>query len=71
MVEGLFKLPTRAFEIDATIFEQYVTVSRLCVDVVRMLRSPSYERVTVVAEWGSHGRIGSKTGQVCRDRDKL
>ena len=32
MVEGLFNFPGQAFEIDATLFEQYVTVSRLLVD---------------------------------------
>ena len=65
MVEGLFNFPGQAFEIDATIFEQYVTVSRLCVDVVRYALA-NYERVTVVAEWGNHGRIGSKRDNVPR-----
>ena len=59
MVEGLFNFPGQAFEIDATLFQQYVTVSRLLVDVV--LRAASiYNKVTVIAEWGNHGRIGSK-----------
>ena len=65
MVEGLFNFPTQAFEIDATIFEQYVTVSRLIVDVVRVALA-NYENVTVVAEWGNHGRIGSKRDGVPR-----
>jgi len=65
MVEGLFNFPSQAFEIDATIFEQYVTVSRLCVDVVRYALA-HYEKVTVVAEWGNHGRIGSKRDNVPR-----
>jgi hypothetical protein len=65
MVEGLFNFPGQAFEIDATIFEQYVTVSRLCVDVVRYALA-HYEKVTVVAEWGNHGRIGSKRDNVPR-----
>jgi hypothetical protein len=65
MVEGLFNFPTQAFEIDATLFEQYVTVSRLCVDVVRYALA-HYERVTVVPEWGNHGRIGSKRDNVPR-----
>ena len=59
MVEGLFNFPTQPFEVDATIFEQYVTVSRLIVDVVRVALD-NYETVTVVPEWGNHGRIGSK-----------
>ena len=63
MVEGLFNFPTQPFEIDATIFEQYVTIGMLLVDVVNSaLRI--YEKVTVVAEWGNHGRIGSKRDNV-------
>lgn len=65
MVEGLFNFPSQVFEIDATLFEQYVTVSRLCVDVVRYALS-NYDKVTVVAEWGNHGRIGSKRDNVPR-----
>jgi hypothetical protein len=65
MVEGLFNFPGQAFEIDSTLFEQYVNVSRLCVDVVRVALS-NYEKVTVVPEWGNHGRIGSKRDNVPR-----
>ena len=65
MVEGLFNFPTQAFEIDATLFEQYVNVSRLCVDVVRYALA-HYDKVTVVPEWGNHGRIGSKRDAVPR-----
>ena len=65
MVEGLFNFPTQAFEIDATIFEQYVNVSRLLVDVVRRALA-TYSEVEVVAEWGNHGRIGSKRDGVPR-----
>lgn len=65
MVEGLFNFPSQAFEIDSTLFEQYVNVSRLCVDVVRFALS-NYEKVTVVPEWGNHGRIGSKRDNVPR-----
>lgn len=65
MVEGLFNFPTQVFEIDSTLFEQYVTVSRLCVDVVRFALS-HYDRVTVISEWGNHGRIGSKRDNVPR-----
>lgn len=65
MVEGLFNFPSQPFEIDSTIFEQYVNVSRLMVDVVRQALS-SYEQVEVVAEWGNHGRIGSKRDAVPR-----
>jgi hypothetical protein len=65
MVEGLFNFPGQAFEIDSTLFEQYVNVSRLCVDVVRVALS-NKEKVTVVPEWGNHGRIGSKRDNVPR-----
>ena len=65
MVEGLFNFPTQAFEIDATLFEQYVTVSRLIVDVITRALG-IYRRVTVVSEWGNHGRIGSKRDAVPR-----
>jgi len=65
MVEGLFNFPSQVFEIDSTIFEQYVNVSRLCVDVVRFALT-HYEKVTVISEWGNHGRIGSKRDNVPR-----
>ena len=65
MVEGLFNFPTQPFEVDSTIFSQYVTVARLIVDVVRHALA-NYERVTVVSEWGNHGRIGSKRDSVPR-----
>lgn len=65
MIEGLFNYPTQPFEIDATIFEQYVRVSRLQTQVVqRALRI--YDRVQVIAEWGNHGRIGSRRMAVPR-----
>lgn len=65
MVEGLFNFPTQAFEIDATIFEQYVRVSRLLVQVVQFALG-IYDRVKVIPEWGNHGRIGSKRDNVPR-----
>lgn len=65
MVEGLFNFPGQVFEIDSTLFEQYVNVSRLCVDVVRFALG-HYDKVTVIPEWGNHGRIGSKRDNVPR-----
>lgn len=65
MIEGLFNFPTQPYETDATLFGQYVNVSRLCVDVVRFALA-NYEKVTVVAEWGNHGRIGSKRDAIPR-----
>jgi hypothetical protein len=49
MVEGLWNYPGQAWEIDSTLFEQYVNVSRLVVDVIRIALA-NYERVTVVPE---------------------
>ena len=65
MVEGLFNFPGQAFEIDATLFEQYVNVSRLIVEAVSYALV-TYSRVTVISEWGNHGRIGSKRDNVPR-----
>ena len=63
MVEGLFNFPTQPFEIDGTLHHQFVTVSRLITDVVRFALA-NYEKVSVTAEWGNHGRIGSKRDAV-------
>jgi hypothetical protein len=65
MIEGLFNFPTQPFEIDATLFGQYVSVSNLLVEVVTRALGV-YENVTVVAEWGNHGRLGSKRDAVPR-----
>lgn len=65
MVEGLFQFPTQPFEVDATIFEQWVAVSRLIVEVVERALS-FHDQVTVFPEWGNHGRIGSKRDSVPR-----
>jgi hypothetical protein len=65
MVEGLFNFPTQPFEVDATIFEQWVSVSRLLVEVVERALS-FHDDVLVVPEWGNHGRIGSKRDAVPR-----
>jgi hypothetical protein len=59
MVEGLFNFPRQVFEIDSTLFQQWVTVSRLLQDVV-LAALGNYQKVKVIAEWGNHGRIGSK-----------
>lgn len=65
MIEGLFNFPNQAFEIDASLFGQYVWVSRKVVDVVRKALA-TYKTVIVSAEWGNHGRIGSKRDNVPR-----
>ncbi len=63
MIEGLFNYPAQLWEIDSSLFEQYVTVSNLMVDFVRYILT-KFNKVTVVAEWGNHGRIGSKRDHV-------
>jgi len=63
MVEGLFNYPAQLWEIDLSLFDQFTTVARLEVDFVRYLLA-NFEKVTVVAEWGNHGRIGSKRDNV-------
>ena len=65
MVEGLFNFPTQPFEVDATLFEQWVSVSRLLGEVVQRALG-IYETVQVIPEWGNHGRIGSKRDAVPR-----
>lgn len=63
MIEGLFNFPSQPYEIDATLFEQYVTVATL---IAKTLRAAVgiYKKVHVVPEWGNHGRIGSKRDAV-------
>lgn len=65
MVEGLWNFPTQAFEVDATLFRQWTSVSRLLTDVVRRALG-IYDTVRVVAEWGNHGRLGSKRDAIPR-----
>lgn len=65
MIEGIFNFATQPYEIDATLFEQFVSVARLINDVVRVALA-NYEHVEVVAEWGNHGRLGSKRDAVPR-----
>lgn len=63
MCEGLFNFPHQVFEVDQTIFGQFVSVARLIVDAT-VLALALYRTVTVVAEWGNHGRIGSRRAVV-------
>jgi hypothetical protein len=51
--------------VDATIFGQFASVSRLLIEVVRRALA-IYENVKVVAEWGNHGRVGSKRDAIPR-----
>ena len=63
MIEGLFNFPTQPYEIDATLFEQFVNVATLLDEVARTLAA-AFRSVHFVAEWGNHGRIGSKRAAV-------
>jgi len=65
MIEGLFNFPTQSWEVDSSIFGQYVTVSRVLVEVVQHALH-EYSTVRVIGEWGNHGRIGSKRDNVPR-----
>jgi hypothetical protein len=65
MIEGLFNFPTQVHEIDATLYQQWIEVGFLCADVVRAALA-SFEHVTVIGEWGNHGRVGSKRQGVPR-----
>jgi hypothetical protein len=63
MVEGLFNYPAQLWAIDASLFTQFATVSRLLEDFIRAMLA-NFEKVTVIAEWGNHGRIGGKRAEV-------
>lgn len=65
MIEGLFNFPSQPFEIDASLFGQFAASARLEADVVRRALA-IYEHVTVVQEWGNHGRVGAKRAAVPR-----
>lgn len=65
MIEGLFNFPTQPYEIDMTLFDQFVTVASL-LDVVLRRAASLYDRVEVHPEWGNHGRLGSKRDAVPR-----
>lgn len=65
MNEGLFNFPQQPFEIDSSLFGQFVAVARLEADVVRRALA-TYEKVRVVQEWGNHGRVGHKRAAVPR-----
>lgn len=63
MIEGIFNFPTQPYEIEASLFEQFVSVGNLLVEAVRRALA-MYDTVTVVSEWGNHGRLGSKRDAV-------
>lgn len=59
MLEGVTIFPRQPWEVDSTLFEQIFSVADGLIDVVRFALGV-YERVTVVGEWGNHGRVGSR-----------
>jgi hypothetical protein len=63
MIEGLFNFPTQPYEIDATLFDQFVNVATLLDETARFLAG-RFANVRFIAEWGNHGRIGSKRAAV-------
>lgn len=65
MIEGMFNFPTQPFEIDATLFDQFVNVATLLDEVVRRAAA-HYDKVEVHAEWGNHGRLGNKHAVIPR-----
>lgn len=65
MIEGLFNFPTQPYEIDATLFDQFTHVADLLDQIMRRAAG-HYSKVKVVAEWGNHGRLGSKRDAVPR-----
>lgn len=59
MVEGTLIFPGQAYEITTTLFDQlFAVVETIKTCVTKALEL--YETVTVVEEWGNHGRIGRR-----------
>lgn len=65
MIEGLFNFPTQPYEIDMTLFDQFVNVADL-LDQIARRAAKAYDLVEVHPEWGNHGRLGSKRSAVPR-----
>lgn len=59
MVEGVSIFPGQVWELDGTLFEQMFDVADLMQWTIRQALS-IYETVDVVAEYGNHGRLGTK-----------
>lgn len=59
MVEGTMIFPGQPFEIDSTLFDQMFAVAD-SIEVCVRNALEMYREVTVVEEWGNHGRIGRK-----------
>ena len=59
MVEGVSIFPGQAYEIEAYLFEQLFEVTRIMEQMVRSFSS-YFEKVSIVCEYGNHGRLGRK-----------
>ena len=59
MVEGLGIFPGQVYEVGAHLFEQMFEVVRIIEQAIRTL-AINFENVTVVCEFGNHGRLGRK-----------
>lgn len=65
MIEGLFNYPAQLWQIDADLFTQWTETSEKVANLVRWGLA-NFEEVEVTAEWGNHGRIGSKRAEVVK-----
>jgi len=59
MVEGVSIFPGQTWEVDASLYEQLFTVSRIMETMLTDLLS-DFRTVHVVCEYGNHGRLGRK-----------
>lgn len=59
MVEGVSIFPGQTWEVDASLYEQLFTVSRVMEQMLTDLLS-DFRTVHVVCEYGNHGRLGRK-----------
>jgi hypothetical protein len=66
MIEGLWNYPTQAWEVEVEPIAQIVIVSDLLARSIETLLE-NFDHVEVDAEWGNHGRVGSKRDGVPRE----
>jgi len=59
MVEGLTVFPGQSFEVEAHLFDQLFEVTSIIESLIRSL-ADNFEKLSVVCEFGNHGRIGRK-----------
>jgi hypothetical protein len=81
MVEGITIFPGQAWEVEAHLFEQLFEAARIMEKMVRSFSS-TFEKVSIVCEFGNHGRLGRKgelpsgdnidamAYRICQDRTK-